>query len=174
MVGRKGYLAIKLRVKSTVPIVRGTKGAHPARVRAFVAIEGALVIARRLEKAVAVTGHERVERAFGTTQKLFDDYAAAGLAEPALIHHSIDRLKCGRLVRRDDHALTKSEAVGFDHDRIRKLLAIRHGFMAIGKTTRLRRRNVFPVHQFLGKNLGRFQLRRCLVRAENAQTLREK
>ena len=167
-------LPIKLRAKSTVPIVRGTERAHSARVRALVAIEGALVIARRLEKAIAVTRNERVQRAFGTAQELFDDDAAAGFAEAALIHHSIDRLKCGRLVRRDDHALTKGETVGFDHDRIRKLLAIGHGFMAIGKTARLRRRNVFPAHQFLGKNLGRFQLRRRLVRPENAQALREK
>ena len=73
------------------------------------------------------------------------------------------------LARADHHALARRQAIGLDHQGKMKM---RQGLVNIVQGTAdgiVRRGNVVALHEFLGETLARFELRRRLGGAEDAQ-----
>ena len=130
------------------------------------------MVARGCEHAKAFPADQRVHGAFSSAQTFFDNNAPASFSEGALFQHRANRL--ARLLRIvcDDHSFTQRQPLRLDHHRERDFAAIIQCLLARRKCPRLRRRNLFRVHQFLGEDLRCFQLRRFLVRTENAQSFR--
>ena len=92
-------------------------GAHPAGVRALVAVAQALVVLAGRERQAALAVDDDDEARFLAVEKLLDDELRARLAHRPLDEDPVDRRVRFRRGRGDDHALARGEAVGLHDDR---------------------------------------------------------
>ena len=88
--------------------------AHAARVKTFVAVERALVIARRGHEFVIDAVHESQQRHFVTGQKLFYNHLVARRAKLFVEHDFIDRGKRLGFVLAYNNALAERKPVRLD------------------------------------------------------------
>jgi len=157
----------------------GGVSAHAARVRAFVAVEQALVVlAGGQDGHVLAIAHDN-ETGFLALQKLLDDDACAAFV---VGHAQRVELRVGRqhefngFVRfvqchGHDHAFAGGQAIGLDHDRHAFFIDIRVGGHCVVESFVVGRRNVVALHEVFGKSLGAFQLRGRLGRAKHPQAM---
>ena len=90
-------------------------GAHPAGVRARVAVADPLEVARRGQRQRALAVAEREHGQLVAVEELLDDHGV--LAEAALDEHRLERRARLGLVGGDHDALARRQAVGLDHRR---------------------------------------------------------
>ena len=91
-------------------------GAHPAGVRAGVAVADPLEVARRRERQRGLAVADREQRQLVAVEELLDHHRR--VAEPPRDQHLLQRRAGLRLVGGDHHALARGEAVGLDDDRV--------------------------------------------------------
>jgi hypothetical protein len=143
---------------------RGRIRAHAAGVQAEVAVERALVILRRGENLRRLAVAQRVQRNLDAFEKFLDDHARARRAEGLADHDFVHGLFRFGLVGANQNAFAEREAVGFHHafaaERAQRLRR-----PAIEKF-RPRRRDAVFLHELLGENLRRLELRGFLVRPQ--------
>ena len=125
-------------------------GAHASGVGSGVAIMNGLVILRGFERDHMAAVAEHDETDFLATQKFFDHQARTQRLNGGL--------GFGAAVR-DDHALARGQAVGFDGDRIIELRERFDGRLADLGADEARRGNADALHEFLGVDLAAFELR---------------
>ena len=89
-------------------------GAHAAGVRSLVVVEGALVVLRASHEDGVWPVDQGEERGLRPGNPVFDQYGAAGIAEPAAEHLGGGVTGLVRIVG-DDDALASGETVGLDH-----------------------------------------------------------
>src|SRR5205807_6006667 len=76
--------------------------------------------------------------------------------------------------RRENHAFTRGQAVGFYHDFAREVLQRVVEFGFIVRKSIFRGWNVVAAHELLGEALARFELRRGFCRAKDAKAASRK
>jgi len=81
----------------------------------------------------------------------------------------MQRCFCFGWVESDDHALARSQSVGFDHYRKRELPQARQRFARIRDLLRAGRRNARALKEFFGEDFRAFQTRGRLGWTNNAQ-----
>ncbi len=150
-------------------------GAHPAGVRAAIAVEDALVVVRRRQRVCALPIAQRHQRDLPADQAFFDDRARAdvvrwvgrvgvgGVAnQKATLDEDLSQGRFGLLGRLGHrHTLASRQAVGLHHHpRIGQLRHRRHTLLERARVAPARGRHARLLHQLLGERLGALQARR--------------
>jgi len=141
----------------------------PLAVRAFVAVEQALVVLARGQRQHVLTVHHHDKAGFLAVQEFFDHHARAGVAQFVVGEHGIDSRMCFFKRRCHDHALTGRQSVSLDHDGRAFRVEIRVGSGDVRERFVFRRRNSVALHERLRNVLRAFDLRGFLGRAEDLQ-----
>src|SRR5262249_45098525 len=129
--------SLEFRLQLFVPVVGRTERAHPARVWSLVAVESALVIARRFKQAITASVDQGVQRTFCPAYKFLAHNPSACVSKPAFVHHLIDGRFCGRSIRGNDDSFSKREAIRFNYNGKFQSFAVVQGVAAVGKCPRL-------------------------------------
>ena len=135
--------------------------AHAAGIRTAITVEDPFVILGRPDRHRARSIADREERHFGTAEALFDDEPIPGRAEFSVAHRFANRRLGARSIVGDDHALTRREAVGLQHDRETEFTRGDRGQRLVRRLAGLkpRGRNTVARHQRFREGLARFKAR---------------
>jgi hypothetical protein len=117
--GRQEHALLDLLVQAAVHDRNGREHAHPAGVRARVALAEPLVVLHRLEDQERVAVGDREHARFLARHELLDHDALARLAGRRSFHDRVDRGASRADVLADVDALARREPVGLDHERPR-------------------------------------------------------
>ena len=142
----------------------GRVAPHPARVRALVAVEDALVVLRRRERHRTLAVAEREQRELLALEELLQDHL--GLAEALLTEEHVDGVAGLALVLGDDHALAGREHVGLQHGGIRGAGEVRRRLLAVAEHHVRGGGHAAVAHQLLGVCLRALDARRRAGRPE--------
>jgi hypothetical protein len=111
-----------------------------------------------------------VDRHFPAGQEILDDHLPPRIAENPLVHDLPQGQLGLRRRLRDNDALSGSEAVGFQHLRVGRLLRqIGARRIRVGKAGARRRRQAVLKQKLLGEDFAAFEPRRCRVRTKDRQ-----
>ena len=140
--------------------------AHAARVRAAVAVEGALVVLGRGHAVGLAAAHEREQRALGAGEAFLYDHGGAGLAERAIeagAHGFFRRL----LVLGHDDALARRQAIGLHHDRGLQRGQVAQRRLEVVEAAVARGGNAVGIHEALAERLASLKLGALGIGAEH-------
>ena len=140
--------------------------AHAARVRAAVAVEGALVVLGGCHAVRLAAGDEREQRALRTGQALLNEHLRARRAERAIeaAAHGVLRHLDGI---GNDNALASCQAVGLHDDGSAQLVHILKRRLQLGEAAIASRGNAVGLHELLAVRLAALELRTLRIRAED-------
>ena len=150
------------------------EGAHAARVRPAIVVEGPLVILRRRQRDGPVAVGDGEERHFGPLQALLDHQRPPGVADLAVHHQRLDGGERVLGLLGDDDALAAGQAVGLQRHRAAQLF---HGgdrlLRGLGDAVAGGRHAGQP-HQVLRERLAGLQPGRLAGRSEQHKSFRRK
>ena len=144
---------------------RGRIGPHAAGVRAFVAVENALVILRGRQRQRMLAVAQREERRLLALHELLDNHFRASLAEAAAEHH-VDGIQRLFKIHRHHDALARRKAISLHHNRRTLRADIGLGCVGIGEMLIGGGRDVVRPAQGLGETLRAFELAGGFARSE--------
>ena len=142
--------------------------AHPAGVRAEVAVEDPLVVLRGDERDGVRPVADDVEARLFPREHLLDDHDVSRGPELAAPHESRDSLAGLVRVARDHHALAGREPVGLHHQRACGFLGVARGLVGVAEDPILGGRNAMARQEALHERLGSLERGGGARRAERA------
>ena len=140
--------------------------AHAARVRAAVAIEGALVVLGGCHAVSLTAGNEREQRALRAGQALLHDHLRTRRAERTVeaAAHGV----LGHLDGVGNHdALASGQAVGLHDDGGAQLMHVRKRRLKLGEAAIASRGDAVGLHELLAVRLAALKLRTLRIGAED-------
>ena len=146
-------------------------GSHTAGIQSLISVQSSLVIHGGYHRNQCLSVCKRKDRNLWTSQKFFDNYFAAAVAENFIFHHISDCLLCSLKGFSDDYAFSECQTVSlYNHWNLtciqicKSFLHFRKGFISSS-------RNLILFHQILRKRFAALDNRSFFIRSKARNAL---